>query len=138
MLREAFGYVFVVAALVVGCGGPLAGGGVTILRYGPMNGGMAALADGTLRFIDGCAVVESVDPNGAPDGRVVLWPAGTDLQSIDGRVHVVLNGVAAGDGDEVSLSGGEQTDQAWVEELVGPVGGCRSDVYWMAWTMERT
>jgi hypothetical protein len=67
----------------------------------------------------------------------VLWPAGTDLQSIDGRVHVVLGGVAATDGDEVSLSGGEQTDQAWVEELVGPVGACRSDVYWMALTMER-
>jgi hypothetical protein len=137
MLRARLAFAFVAAALVAGCGGPLTGGGVTILRYGPMPGGMSALAEGTLRYIDGCAVVENVDANGARNGRVVLWPAGTDLQSIDGRVHVVLGGVAATDGDEVSLSGGEQTDQAWVEELVGPVGACRSDVYWMALTMER-
>ena len=39
----------------------------------------------------------------------------------------VLDGVAATDGDEISLGGGEQTDQAWVEELVGPVDGCRSE-----------
>ena len=138
MPRARLAIAFVGAALLAGCGGLLTGGGVTILRYGPMNGGMSALAEGTLRFINGCAVVESIDPNGAPNSRVVLWPAGTDLQSIDGRVHVVLNGVAATDGDAVSLSGGEQTDQAWVQELVGPVGECRSDVYWMAWTMERS
>lgn len=123
------------AALLAACGGPVTAGGVTILRYGPMTGSPAALATGTLRFLDGCAILENIDPNGAPTGAVILWPPGTDLRLVDGRLHVVVDGVRATDGDEVQLGGGEYTDQDWVEHLVGDVGSCRSDRYWLASTM---
>jgi hypothetical protein len=125
----------IAAALLAACGGSVTAGGVTILRYGPMTGSPAALASGTLRFLDGCAILENIDPNGAPVGVVILWPPGTDLRVMDDKVHVVVGGVAATDGDEVQLGGGEYTDQSWVEQLVGEVGNCRSDRYWLASTM---
>src|SRR5437867_4111608 len=70
------------ATLLAGCGGTLTAGGVTILRYGPMTGSPAALASGTLRFLDGCTILENIDPNGAPTGQVILWPPGTDVRLI--------------------------------------------------------
>jgi hypothetical protein len=123
------------AAILAACGGSVTAGGVTILRYGPMSGSPAALTSGTLRFIDGCVTLENIDPNGAPFGSVVLWPPGTDLRLIEGRTHVVVGGNAATDGDQVELGGGEYKDQASVEHLVGDVGRCRSDLYWLASTM---
>jgi len=123
------------ATLLAGCGGTLTAGGVTILRYGPMTGSPAALASGTLRFLDGCTILENIDPNGAPTGQVILWPPGTDIRLIDGRIHVVVGGTAATDGDQVQLGGGEYKDQDWVQHLVGDVGKCRSDVYWLASTL---
>jgi hypothetical protein len=49
---------------------------------------------------------------------------------------VVVGGVAAFDGDRVQLGGGEQSDQEAVAQLVGPVGRCISDRYWMASSLE--
>jgi hypothetical protein len=123
------------AALISACGGSITAGGVTLLRYGLMTGSPAALASGTLRFLDGCTILDSIDPNGAPVGVVILWPLGADLKLVDRCIHVVVDGVAATDGDEVQLGGGEYTDEAWVEHLVGDVGNCRSDRYWLASTM---
>lgn len=96
----------------------------------------AAVALATL--LAACAIVENIDPNGAPVGRVILWPPGTDLRQIDGVLHVVVGSVAATDGDEIQMSGGEykQEDQAWVEHLVGDIRNCRSDLYWLASTLE--
>ena len=122
----------VLATFVVACGGTLTLGGVRILRYGPQAGSPAALASGTLRFLDGCVILENLDPNGAPTGQVILWPPGTDLRLIGGQIYVVVGDVHATDGDKVTLGGGEYSDQAWVEHLVGDVGRCRSDLYWLA------
>ncbi len=125
----------VAAALLAACGGSLTAGGVTLLRYGLMTGSPAALTSGTLRFLDGCAILEDIDQNGAPVGVVILWPPTTDLRVIEGQLKVVVGDVAATDGDGIQLGGGEYTDQAWVEHLVGEVGKCRSDRYWLASTM---
>jgi hypothetical protein len=125
-----------VAVLLAGCGGHTSAGGVTILRYGPTNGSPAALATGTLRYLDGCVVLDTLDPNGAPHGQVILWPPTAGLQVVGGRVFVTDGGVMATDGDAIRLGGGEQTDQAFVDGLVSGVGKCKSDVYWMASSLE--
>lgn len=121
-----------VAGILSACGGHTTAGGLTILRYGLTNGSPAALASGTLRFLDGCAVLDIADPNGAAHGRVILWPMTAGIQIAGGRVFVTHGGVMATDGDEIRLGGGEQQDQDFVDGLVGGVGSCRSDVYWMA------
>jgi hypothetical protein len=125
-----------IAATLAACGGHTTAGGLTILRYGLTTGSPAALASGTLRFLDGCAVLDTTDPNGAPRGRVILWPMATGIQVVGGRVFVTHAGVMATDGDAVRLGGGEQKDQDFVDRLVGGVGDCRSDVYWMASSLE--
>ncbi len=123
------------ATLLAACGGTVTSDGVTIYRYGAMTGSPAALTTGTLRFLDGCTIVENIE-GGAPVGRVILWPPQTSLVRLDGDIQVSLGNLAAGDGDWVKLGGGEETDQAWVDHLVGDVGRCRSDVYWLAGSLD--
>ena len=126
-------------SLLAACGGSFTVDGVTILRYdGPVTGSPTALAIGTIRFLDGCVALENPDPLGAPASQTILWPPGTMLQRVDDRLGVAVGSVIAFDGDHVQLGGGEQKDQEFVESLVGPVGRCRSDVYWLASTMQRT
>jgi hypothetical protein len=125
----------VLATLLAGCGGSITTDGVTIYRYGPMTGSPAALTTGTLRFLDGCTIVENI-VGGAPVGRLILWPPQTTFVHADGDLRLALGSHSAGDGDWVQLGGGEETDQAWVEHLVGDVGRCKSDVYWLAGSME--
>ena len=123
------------AFLLAACGGTHTASGLTLLRYGPMTGTPAALANGTLRFLSGCTILENIDPNGAPKGQVILWPPGTDIVVRDGLTHVAVGGTLATDGDEVQLGGGQYSDQAWVEHMVGDVKACRSDRYWLASSM---
>ncbi len=106
-------------------------GGVTVLRYGPQSGRPTALATGTLRFESGCTTID------IGEHSVILWPPGTSLATVDGRVHVVSDGVAVTDGDTISLSGGQFEDQAFVESLVGSVGPCRAETYWLGYDLER-
>ena len=121
------------ALLMAACSGPLTVGGVSILRYGPQAGRPTALATGTLRIEEGCTTIDF----GEPTPSMILWPPGTSLTIVEGRVHVVSDGVTAADGDPISLGGGQYDDQAFVESLVGPVGPCRADLYWLGYDLRR-
>jgi hypothetical protein len=123
-----------VALSVLACGGSVELGGVTLLRYGLLGGGPTALAAGTLRIRDGCVTLEDEQDN----PQVVLWPAGTTLAMVNGRLSVVLGSVAAADSQAVRLGGGQYTDaehRELVEGLVGPLGHCISPQYWLATTL---
>jgi hypothetical protein len=121
------------ALVVAACSGSMTLGGITLLRYGPQVGGPTALATGTLRFEAGCTTIDIGDPTHS----VILWPMGTSLASVEGQVHVVSDGVTATDGDTISLGGGQYDDQGFVERLVGPVGQCLAESYWLGYDLRR-
>ena len=134
--RSLIGAAGLAIAVLTGCGGPLTEGGVTILRYGPMDGGPTALAHGELAFRDGCVVLLETTQELMVERSTILWPAGTDLRRVGSELFVVLGGVGATEGNKITLGGGEQVDQAFVERLVGPVGACGAERYWMATSLE--
>ncbi len=120
-----------VAFSLVACARSIELGGVTLLRYGPMGGGPAALAEGTLRIRDGCVTLEDQRDN----PQVVLWPAETTLGIVNGRLSVILGSTAAADSQAVRLGGGQYSDadhRQFVEGLVGPLGHCIAPHYWLA------
>jgi hypothetical protein len=116
------------AALLVACGPrgmTETANGVTLLRFGQLNGSPAALLHGRLSFANGCASL------GAAPGPVTgLWSSGTRLDVSNGVLRVVVDGTAFAEGDELSMGGGEYSDEAFVVSLVGPIPeSCRGEHY---------
>jgi hypothetical protein len=130
------GAAILAAVLLASCGGPISAEGITLFRYGLQTGGPAALIRGTLAFRDGCVLLRTEGQVLMVTHWTILWPPATDLRVVDGQLAVALDGEIAFHGDEVELGGGGQGDQAFVEQLVGPVGNCETETYWMATSLE--
>ena len=119
------------AALLVACsprGTPQAVNGVTLLRFGYLNGSPAALLHGRVSFANGCASLEA-----APGVPVTgLWASSTRLDMSTGVLRVVVEGVPFAEGDALSMGGGEYSDEDFVISLVGPIPeSCRGEHYWL-------
>jgi hypothetical protein len=120
-----------VAAVLVGCGPrgtAETAKGVTLLRFGHLNGSPAGLVSGRLSFANGCVSLEA-----APGVPVTgMWASGTRLDTSTGVVRLVVDGTAFAEGDELSMGGGEYTDEVSVVSLVGTIpGSCRGEHYWL-------
>lgn len=102
--------------------------GVTLLRFGYLNGSPAALVHGRISFANGCASMEAAP--GVP--VTALWPSSTRLDMSTGVLRIVVDGVSFAEGDELSMGGGEYGDETFVISLVGPIpDSCRGDRYWL-------
>jgi hypothetical protein len=100
--------------------------GVTLLRYGSLGGGLASVRDGTLRFANGCVVLEE----STDDRTLLLWPPDAVLDNSTGSLRVILRGTALGDGTVTSLAGGLVL-QAEAQRMVGRTqSGCGTKLYW--------
>lgn len=125
------GVVASIALMLMACsarGAPQVVGGVTLLRFGSLNGYPAALMNGRVSFANGCASLVG------DDGIVVtgFWSPGTHLDRSTGVLRIVVDGRSFAEGDEVKLGGGEYTDEAFVVSLVGPIpDSCRGQHYWL-------
>jgi len=120
------------AAAACVAGSPAMLDGVTILRYGLLNGSPAALITGTIDFRDGCVFI---DANG--EGQVVIWPSSTTLQHAGEEVVVVAQGLTLHDRDVVKLGGGQYSDVQFVRGLTGSIPDvCLADLYWLASSVE--
>jgi hypothetical protein len=112
--------------LLVACepGNPQVEGGVTLLRYGDIGSGPAQVMGGTVQISEGCIYLDTV----AGDRWLLLWPPRTRLESVGDDMHIVLDTGSIGDGDGISLAGGE-TSRA--EAMAGPrVEECPTDRAW--------
>lgn len=102
--------------------------GITLLRFGYLNGSPAALFHGRVSFANGCVSLEGAA--GAP--VTGLWSSGTRLDDSTGVLRIVVDGVSLAEGDELSMGGGEYADEEWVVSLVGPIPEqCRGEHYWL-------
>jgi hypothetical protein len=130
MRRIALALLVCLAAAACNPGTPIAADDLLLLlRWGHLDARPLGLMTGRLAFKGGCVGVEG----GAEETVVVLWPPDTQFDASTGALHVVVNGIAFGEGDELRLGGGEATDQAWIESLVGPVPpACQRDRYILA------
>jgi hypothetical protein len=119
------------AMLLVACGqrgAPQVMNGVTLLRFGQLNGSPDALLRGRISFSNGCASLRDAQ------GVLVtgMWSSGTRLDNMSGTLMIVVDGVPFAEGDEISMGGGEYSDEAFVVSLVGPIPEpCRGERYWM-------
>jgi hypothetical protein len=123
--------VGLVLASLSACGGArtIDGGDATVLVAERARGGMDALLEGTLAVVDGCL--------GITDGTtyadtVVVWPHGTEVTSDDPTTIDLPGTGEVAIGDEVSVGGGVDRDNA------GRVGGltvpsyCDTGETWLA------
>jgi hypothetical protein len=103
--------------------------GLVLLRWGHLDARPLGLWTGQLAFTGGCVGFEG-------DGGttvVVLWPSDTRFDTSTGPLRVVVGGVPFAEGDELRMGGGEYTDRAWIEPLVGPLPpACQRDRYALA------
>ena len=117
--------------LAAGCGmqgTPLANQGITLLRYGQLEAFPAALVTGQLSLANGC--VSLTDDEGRP--VTALWPPDSRFASSTDATKLIIQGRTLTEGDPVSMGGGEYTDRAWVESLVGTIPeSCQGDRYWL-------
>lgn len=125
------GAVLALAIMVGACGSrgtPQTVNGVTLLRFGYLNGSPAALLHGRVSFANGCVSLE-----GAPGVPVTgLWSPGTRLDNSTGILRIIVDGVPFAEGDELSMGGGEYADEEFVVSLVGPIPEqCRGEHYWL-------
>jgi len=125
------GMTAAVAVLLLACGSrgvPQVSNGVTLLRFGQLNGSPAALLSGRISFANGCASVEA-----APGVPVTgLWSSSTRLDTSTAALRIVIDGVAFSEGDEVSMGGGEYEDEQFAVSLVGSIPDtCRGERYWL-------
>jgi hypothetical protein len=112
--------VLALAASMVACGPrgtPQVANGVTLLRFGQLNGYPAGLFHGRVSFANGCASVESA-PGVTGTG---LWSSGTRLDNSTGVLRIVIDGVPFTEGDAISMGGGEYADEDFLVSLVGPI-----------------
>lgn len=125
------GSLIMLGTAFVACGPrgtPQVANGVTLLRFGQLNGSPAALLHGRISFANGCASVEEA-PGAAVTG---LWSSGTRLDTSTGTLRIIVDGVAFREGDEVSMGGGEYKDEEFVVSLVGSIpDSCRGDRYFL-------
>jgi hypothetical protein len=125
------GAVLGLGVLLAACsprGTPLVAHGVTMLRFGYLNGGPTALLNGHVSFANGC--VSLVDDQGV--AVTGLWPSSAGMDVSTGSVQIVVDGVRLAEGAEVSMGGGAYKDEEFVTSLVGPIPeGCRGDRYWL-------
>jgi hypothetical protein len=119
------------AMLVGACGSkgtPQVVNGVTLLRFGYLNGSPAALLHGRVSFANGCVSLE--DAPGVP--VTGLWSSGARLDNSTGILRIIVNDVPFAEGDELSMGGGEYADEEFVVSLVGPIPQrCRGEHYWL-------
>ena len=118
-------------ALLVACsprGTPQAVNDVTLLRFGYLNGSPAALVRGRVSFANGCSSLEAA-PGVLMTG---LWSSGTRLDMSTGALRIIVDGVPFAEGDELSMGGGEYSDEDFVISLVGTIPeSCRGEHYWL-------
>ena len=119
------------ATLLAACGPrgtPQVMNSVTLLRFGQLNGSPDALLHGRISFANGCAGVRDVQGVLATG----MWSSGTRLDNTSGTLRIVVDGVSFAEGDEISMGGGEYSDEDFVVSLVGPIPeSCRVEHYWM-------
>jgi hypothetical protein len=61
-----------------------------------------------------------------------LWPPDSRFASPTDSTKFIIQGRTLTEGDRVSMGGGEYTDRAFVESLVGTdPESCRGDRYWL-------
>jgi hypothetical protein len=125
------GAVLVLAMVVGACGSrgtPQVVNGVTLLRFGYLNGSPAALLHGRLSYANGCVSLEA-----APGEPVTgLWSSGTRLDNSTGVLRLFVDDMPFAEGDELSMGGGEYADEEFVVSLVGPIPQqCRGEHYWL-------
>ena len=130
--------VLALAMLVVGGlsrGTPQIVDGVSLLRFGHLNGYPTGLFNGRISFANGCVSLE-----GASGGPVTgLWSSRTRLDNSTGILRVVVDGEPFAEGDELSMGGGEYADEEFVVSLVGPIPEqCRGEHYWLLTELVRT
>jgi hypothetical protein len=116
-------------------GAPQIVNGVTLLRFGYLNGGPTGLFHGRVSFVNGCVSLEGVP--GVP--VTGLWSSGTRLDNSTSTLRIVVDGVPFAEGDELSMGGGEYEDEEFVESLVGPIPEqCRGEHYWLLTSLVTT
>lgn len=119
------------ALLLAACsarGAPQIMNGVSLLRFGHLNGYPTGLFHGRVSFANGCVSLEGV-PGEPVTG---LWSSGTRLDNSTGILRIVVDGVPFTEGDELSMGGGEYADEEFVVSLVGPIPEqCRGEHYWL-------
>lgn len=123
---------------LAGCGArgvPEVANGVTLLRFGYLNGSPTARLDGRVSFANGCASLEAAP--GVP--VTALWSSTTRLDTSNGILRIVVDGVPFAEGQELSMGGGEYSDEEFVTSLVGPIPEpCRGERYWLLTTLVTT
>ena len=132
------GTLLCLGVLLASCsarGAPEVANGVTLLRFGSLNGYPAGLVHGRLSFANGCASLEA-----APNVSVTaLWSSTTRLDTSSGVLRVIVDGVPFAEGQELSMGGGEYSDEEFVTSLVGPIPeACRGERYWLLTTLVTT
>ena len=123
-------FVFVLSFILCGCarGVPITHEGITILRFGHLQARPQALVHGRVTFANTCASV--ADNAGEP--VTAIWPPDTQFDTSAADLGIVVQGVRFSLGDPISMGGGEYTDEAYVESLVGEIpDDCRGNRYWL-------
>lgn len=109
--------------------------GVTLLRFGHLNGYPTGLFHGRVSFANGCASLEAAP--GVP--VTALWSSTTRLDTSTGILRIVVDGVPFVEGEELSMGGGEYADEEFAISLVGPIPEpCRGEHYWLMTTLVTT
>jgi hypothetical protein len=91
-----------------------------------------ALLSGKLIERGRCLFGQSRDPRD-PGQHLLIWPSGSRVEQVDGILTVRMAEGVLPVGGIFSAGGGEYSDQAFVERLIGgpiPVE-CNTAVYWL-------